>query len=123
MKRHVRISLGQSVPLNVDLAVATVSETVTVLGEASGDFGQTAPVATSYKQDLIEKLPLNRTFQQAALLAPGTQASGPAGAIAISGAASFENLFMINGVVIQDNIRNTPFNLFIEDALQRTRVT
>jgi outer membrane receptor protein involved in Fe transport len=33
---------------------------------------------------------------------------------------SYQNLFMINGVVVQDNVRSTPFNLFIEDALQET---
>jgi outer membrane receptor protein involved in Fe transport len=43
--------------------------------------------------------------------------------MSISGAASFENVYMVNGVVVQDNLRNTPFNLFIEDALQETTTT
>ncbi len=123
VKQEVRVSLSQTVPLNATLTVSAQTETVTVIGQAAGDFGQASTAATSYKQDFIEKLPLNRTFQQAALLAPGTQASGPSGNITISGGASFENLFMINGVVVQDNIRSTPFNLFIEDAVQETTTT
>ena len=30
---------------------------------------------------------------------------------------------MVNGVVVQDNLRATPFDLFIEDALQETTTT
>ena len=51
------------------------------------------------------------------------EGTGPSGAMSISGAASFENVFMVNGVVVQDNLRSTPFNLFIEDALQETTTT
>ena len=36
---------------------------------------------------------------------------------------SFENLFMLNGVQIQDNLRGKPFSLFIEDAIQETTVS
>ena len=33
---------------------------------------------------------------------------------------SFENLWLINGVVAQDNIRATVSSLYIEDAVQET---
>ncbi len=33
---------------------------------------------------------------------------------------SFENLFMINGVVVNENIRGQPLDLYIEDAIQET---
>ena len=36
---------------------------------------------------------------------------------------SADNLFMLDGVQIQDNIRGTPFSLFIEDAIQETTVS
>ena len=123
VKKEARVSLSQTVSLNAEMLVSGQSETVTVVGTTAGDFGQSSTAATSYKQDFIEKLPLPRTFQAAALLAPGTQASGPSGAITISGAASYENLFMVNGVVVQDNLRSTPFNLYIEDAVQETTTT
>ena len=94
------------------------------MGQAPGEFGQTAEVATSFKKDFIEKLPVARTFQQAALMTPGRREQrSESGAMSISGAASFENLFMVNGVVVQDNLRSTPLNLFIEDALQETTTT
>lgn len=119
--RHpARVVIGQTVSVNATLALSTVSETVEVTAETVADFGQRAQVATNFKQELIEKLPLGRTFQSAALLTPGVTATGPQGAFVISGAPSFQNVFMINGVTVQDNLRSTPLNLFIEDALQET---
>src|SRR6185436_19403411 len=97
--------------------------TLTVVGQAPGDFGQTATLATSYKADLIDKLPTTRTLLAAVLLAPNVQASGPQGGFSIAGAMSYQNLFSVNGVVIQDNLRGTAFNLFIEDAIQETTIS
>ncbi len=123
VKESARIAGSASIPVNVTMALSTVTESVTVVAQAQGEFNQTAQVATSYKSDFIEKLPVARTMQQAALLTPGVSNTGPSGAMSISGAASFENVFMVNGVVVQDNLRNTPLNLFIEDALQETTTT
>ena len=36
---------------------------------------------------------------------------------------SFENLFMVNGVVLNENLRGQAVPLFIEDAVQETTVT
>ncbi|HEX5717754.1 MAG TPA: hypothetical protein VF179_16465, partial [Thermoanaerobaculia bacterium] len=52
--------------------------------------------------------------------APGVAPTGPTRAISISGALSFENLFLVNGVVITENLRGQPFDLFIEDAIEET---
>ena len=35
---------------------------------------------------------------------------------------SFENLWLVNGVVINENLRGQPLNLFIEDAIEETQV-
>ena len=54
---------------------------------------------------------------------PSVHATGPNGHLVISGAMSFESLFLVNGVQIQDNLRREPFTLFIEDAIQETTVS
>jgi outer membrane receptor for ferrienterochelin and colicin len=120
VKQTARVAMSQTATVSATMALSGVTETVEVMGMTDADFGQKAQVSTNIKQDLVDKLPLARTFQSAALLTPGVQATGPQGAMAISGAMSYQNLFMINGVVVQDNVRSTPFNLFIEDALQET---
>jgi hypothetical protein len=53
---------------------------------------------------------------------PGVQASGPSGNLMVNGAMSFESLYVVNGVVVNENLRGQPNNLFIEDALQETTV-
>jgi outer membrane receptor for ferrienterochelin and colicin len=122
-KQEVRVAIAEAIPLNASLEIAQVAETITVVGEPPGDFGQTAPVVTSIKAELMDKLPTQRTVLAAVNLAPGVHATGPSGNVTISGGMSFENIFLVNGVVAQDNIRNTPFTLFIEDAIQETTVS
>jgi hypothetical protein len=119
----VRISAAQRATVNATMPAAKVAEEVTVTGsyETISTRGQ---VASTMTQDMLNKLPLNqqRVNDYVALVA-GTTASGPSNNIVISGAGSWENLFMVNGVNIQDNIRNTPTNnLYIEDAVQETTV-
>src|SRR5713226_3953450 len=77
VKESVRVALGATVPLNAALTVTVASETVNVIGQAQGDFGQNAALATSFKAALVEKLPLQRTFVSAALLPPGVENPGP----------------------------------------------
>ena len=81
------------------------------------------PVATSLKADLIDKLPTSRTIVAAANLTPGVQNTGANGGLSINGAMSFESLYVVNGVVVNENIRGQPIVLFIEDALQETTIT
>jgi len=123
VKQTTRVSPSETVTISPTLAVSTVSETVTVVGQTTAEFNQTAEVQTNFKQDLIDKLPTNRTFVAAAQLAPGVQNTGPNGGLSINGAMSFESLFVVNGVVVNENIRGQANVLFIEDALQETTIT
>jgi hypothetical protein len=124
VKQTQRVSPGETMSLPaVKLALATVTETVNVVGRID-NFAQTAAVTTSYKADLIQKLPTNRTLADTVLLAPGVNNTGPGGnAITMSGGMSFENLFLVNGVVVNENLRGQANPLFIEDAIQDTAVT
>ena len=55
-------------------------------------------------------------------MAPGVHPTGPAGAFSFGGSVSFENLFLLNGVSINENIRGQAFDTAIEDAIQETTV-
>src|SRR4029453_16977535 len=70
-QQKVRVAIAESVPLNASLEIAQVAETITVVGEHPGDFANTAPVVTSIKAELTEKLPTQRTVLAAVNLAPG----------------------------------------------------
>ena len=57
------------------------------------------------------------------LLAPNVSDNGPGNNIMIAGAVSFGNLFLINGVVVNENLRGQARNVFIEDAIQETKIS
>ncbi len=130
IEQTTKVAAAQTVPLDITLDIATVTETITVSAQAQ-EFSQTAPVASTYRADLVNTLPSDRSLNATILLAPNASAAGPSNnnndaataTIVIAGAASFENLFLINGVVVNENLRGQASPLFIEDAIQETTIT
>jgi outer membrane receptor for ferrienterochelin and colicin len=115
--KTITLSASQTSRLDTNIAVSAVLSEVTVSGQAES-VSQSTMAATTYTSSLLAELPTARTITSAVLLSPGVVAgvNGPQ----ISGAASIENLYTVNGVVIVDNVRTSPNNLFIEDAVQET---
>jgi hypothetical protein len=120
-QRIVTVAATEPVTLDITLRPADVSEAVTVRAEPQ-PFATTVQASTNIRQDLTSALPTARTLLSAANLAPALHLTGPSGSPTVAGAMSFENVFLLNGVQIQDNLRGTPFNLFIEDAIQETTI-
>ena len=123
VEKRVVLAPTQTLPVDADLGPAALTEQVTVVGTPAHVLTQTAQVATNFDQDLIATLPTNRDLNAAVLQAPAVHATGPSGAFSIAGSTSFESLFMVNGVAITENLRGTPYNLYIEDAVQETTVS
>jgi len=122
--REVKVSAAQVTPSNVALQLGTVEEEIVVTGQQA-EISETTTGASTVVQDEVEKLPVRRTLEEAVQLAPGVFATGPgstedAPRLTISGAMSFENLFTVNGVVVNENLRGQPLDLFIEDAIEET---
>jgi hypothetical protein len=111
----------QLLQLDVTMKPAAVTEEIAVVAELP-QFSNTIQSATTMKSDLLSVLPTARTITSALLFAPQAHQTGPSNAFSIGGAMSFESSFFINGVQIQDNLRGTPFNLFIEDAIDNTTI-
>jgi hypothetical protein len=122
MEKQVILAPTQTLPVDATLGPAALTEQITVVGTPAHVLTQTAQVATNLDQDLIATLPTNRDLNAAVLQAPAVHATGPSGAFSISGSTSFESLFMVNGVAITENLRGTPYTLYIEDAVQETTV-
>ena len=121
-QRTIAVAPTQTVPLNVTIGIASLDETVNVVGKAAEVLTQTAQVATNFQQELIATLPTNRDITSVLLMAPGVHPSGPSGAFSIAGAMSFESLYLVNGVTVNENLRGQAFNIYIEDAIQETTV-
>jgi hypothetical protein len=120
--RNVTLAPTQVLPVDVVMGPASVSETVEVVGRKADVLTQTAQVAINISQDLVSTLPTTRNLDAAVLLAPSVHPTGPSGAYSISGSMSFENLFLINGVTVNENVRGQAVDLYIEDAIQETTI-
>ena len=117
----ITVRLADTQPLNVQMALTTVSSTVTVT--ESSDVTTTLTVASTVTASSIDVIPLGRTLEAATLLSPNTTDNGPSGNAMISGALSYDNLYMVNGVNVNDTQRQQPRPLYIEDAIQETKVS
>jgi outer membrane receptor for ferrienterochelin and colicin len=120
--RNVVLAPTQVLPLEVTLGPAQLTEEVNVVASSADTLLQTAQIATNFSQELISSLPTSRDLNSILLMAPGVHPTGPAGAFSFGGSVSFENLFLLNGVSINENIRGQAFDTAIEDAIQETTV-
>jgi hypothetical protein len=133
VSRTVALRAASTVRLDQRMRPAAVAESVDVSADAASAVLLTAPeIEANYKRELIDRLPVDRSLRSVVLLAPGVTENGPQGnlgttndrkALLISGALSYSNLFLINGVVVNENLRGQPYDLFIEDAIEETTVT
>jgi outer membrane receptor protein involved in Fe transport len=112
----IKISAAQISRLDATMPESKVAEEVTVTGTYE-TISSANQAATTMTQDLLNQLPAARTIVAAVQLAPGV-VDGPNGYAMISGAQQYENLYLVNGVAVNDNVRNTPTALYIEDAVQ-----
>ncbi len=123
VQRTTNLAPTQDVPMDVQLGVGGVSEVVEVTARAADVLTRTAQVATSFSRELVNTLPTNRDINAYLLLAPSVHATGPSGNYSIAGSVSFENLFLVNGVTVNENLRGQANDLYIEDAIQETTVS
>ena len=122
LDRTATVPLGGTATTDATLGVAAVTESVVVEGTAA------APVtdiqtSANIRADDINPLPMGRTPYLAAELMPGVTTNTPnANQITISGGFAYDNVFLIDGVDVNDNLLGTSNDLFIEDALGEVQV-
>ena len=113
------VSLGGQVGVNAVLAPAGVTETVNVLGVVP------TPIATienssNMTDDEINALPVGRSLFGIAAVQPELTTNTPnGGQVTINGAFAYDNVFLVDGVDINDNLFGTSNGLFIEDRPSR----
>ncbi len=121
LEKTVTVQLAQPSKVDAALTVSSVSEAITVTAAAPAVL-ETTDVARNFTQEEISELPVARNIRETVLLSPGVSNNGARGNISISGSPSYDNLFLVNGVTVNENLRGQPHDLFIEDAIQETTV-
>lgn len=80
-------------------------------------------VSTSLPLAMIERLPLQRNQLATVQFAPGVTANAVSnGQLQISGGPGYDNLVLVNGVVVTENTRGQIRPMYVEDAIQETTV-
>lgn len=122
VEQLVVLNLSQSARADASMRVSAVSEAITVTAAAPTVL-ESPQVAATLTSEQVEALPIPRTFEGAALLAPGVNGNTLSGAqFQISGSPGYDNLVMVNGVSVTESVRSQFLNVFIEDAVQETTV-
>jgi len=118
----VMAEIGGTTYVDARMSPATVTETVTVTAEAPHVVAAVTTSQTYHKRE-VDALPVGRRPVDIAELAPGlTSNTFAAGQLILGGAFGFDNLFMVDGVDVNENIFGSANDLFIEDAIQDVTV-
>jgi hypothetical protein len=133
VSRSVTLRAASTVHLDQRMQPVGVAESVDVSAEAASPAAlTTTEIEANYKKQLIDRLPVDRSLRSVVLLAPGVTENGARGNVGatndrkglmISGAFSYSSLFLIDGVVVNENLGGQPYDLFIEDAIEETTVS
>jgi outer membrane receptor for ferrienterochelin and colicin len=120
--RKLTLTAARTDRIDIDLRPAAIAESITVTA-ATPSVIESTEVSANFKQNLVEQLPVPRDVRNITLLSPGVNDKGPSGGnIIISGAMSYDSLYLVNGAIVNENLRGQPHALFIEDAIQETTV-
>ncbi|QTD53263.1 TonB-dependent receptor [Sulfidibacter corallicola] len=121
-KLETRVAVASTNRVRIQMEPEGTVEVLTVTADRVAELDSTQ-VATNFDDDFLEKLPRNRSnLEGVAKLAPGVN-SGAFGGVSINGAVATENLFLLNGTLINsDNIRGRADDLFIEDDIEETQI-
>ena len=121
VERRAVVSLGTVSVVDQQLAIVPVKESIEV--RASTPSPVTSRGTTNLEMSHLSKLPVGRTPFLMTELTPGVTDNTPSNSqITISGAFAYDNVFLMDGVDINDNVLGTANNLFIEEAIQETQV-
>lgn len=116
------VELGRATEVNASLAPAGVAEAVTVNAPLASALTTTQGGA-NYRSAEIDNLAMPRTLSGIAELAPGLTNNTPnSRQLTIAGAFAYDNVFLVDGVDVNDNLFGDPNNLFIEDAIEEMQV-
>ena len=123
IEERATVNVGAPTQVNATMGVGGQTETVNVTANPVEAAITSTATTANYKYDEVQILPSGRNPQAIAQLAPGLTTNTPnAGQVTISGAFAYDNVFLVDGVDVNDNLFGTANNLFIEDAIEETQV-
>jgi hypothetical protein len=121
--QRTAVSVGSPSLMNATLGLAGLAETVSVTANPVESIVTSTAGTANFSYMEVQTLPVGRTPQAIAQLSPSLTTNTPnAGQLTINGAFAYDNVFLVDGVDVNDNLFGTANNLFIEDAIDETQV-
>ena len=121
VENAVLVALGATSEVSVSMQPA-FQEAALVVEVVPPELASTEGSANITKET-VDALPIGRDVASIAELAPGVTSNAPNdGQLTISGAFGYDNVFLVDGVDVNDNIFGTAHDLFIEDSIEETQV-
>ncbi len=120
-QRVVRVPLGGTATIDAGMTIA-IEESVQVTAVAQPAWLQPRTSQNFVRADTAV-LPVGRTPFLIADLASGLTDNTPnANQITVSGAFAYDNVWLVNGVDVNDNVLGSSNNLFVEEAIDEVQV-
>ncbi len=125
------VNSGQATTVNIAMALASVAETVTVVGNSPTVNPSSARLAFTYSQTLVENIPTRRDFNALAATIPGVESATNFGTNQpganefqnVLGAGPRANFFMIDGATATDpSVGANQSKLFSYDIIEEVQV-
>ena len=119
--KRVQLALSQTSRLDAELT-PRIAEVQTVAVDAPSVL-DTPEITSNLTLPQIERLPILRNQLAHVQILPGVTANTLSnGQLQISGGPGYDNLVMVNGVVVNENTRGQMRPMYVEDAIQETTV-
>src|SRR5437773_1202594 len=106
-EQRARVTLAGTTRVDVELRPAPLQESVTVVSDRTPLAASTS-IVTNVSASELQRLPAARDIRGAVLLSPSASALGPRGRLVIAGGSSFDSLFLVDGVVVNENLTGQP---------------
>jgi len=119
------VTIGDDpITLDVRLELAAIPQTIRVTQTpADNPERESKPGEVVFPADALDRVPVGRSPERAAEMAPGVSGRGPNNALVMAGAFSYGNLFLVDSLPANENTRGLSRPFFIQDAVLETRVS
>ena len=104
----IRVNIGGTASMDIVLEIPTAEETVVVTAKRPVVDKEKTVIGQNYDEDFLEEVPVGRSFQNIATMAPGV-VGGPdwSGNPNIHGGSMYSNQYLIDGMNTTDPTSNT----------------
>ncbi len=103
----IRVSMGGTASMDIVLELPTAEETVVVTAKRPVVDKEKTVLGQNYDEDFLEEVPVGRSYQNIATMAPGVVAGSGSGNPNVHGGSLYSNQYLIDGMNTTDPTTNT----------------